>query len=87
MRERTLKIVGQPEGTIEDGKRLYLPGVKIIADCPKCNRSIEHDMEDYYLAYPPMNAPKRYTIWCEDCNEEFSFNVRLNVSLELVTEK
>jgi uncharacterized protein YbaR (Trm112 family) len=65
-------------------KRLYLPiVVKVI--CPLCNTNLERDFEEDYLSYPLVGVDEKHEIYCEDCEEEISFDVKLTLHMEACT--
>lgn len=69
-----------PSGQI-DVKRLYLP-VEFQVECPKCRTKLPDDFDQQCLSYPAINELERRGMYCDDCDLEFSYSVKLQVSLE-----
>lgn len=70
--------------TIEDVKRLYLPGIVLRDDCEKCKRSVELDMADNYPWGGEGNGIYKVSFSCPDCEEGWSKRVKLTINLEEV---
>ena len=70
-----------------DVKRFYIPGYKFKMQCPNCDIPLEKDYSSHYLSYPIMNGIMDEYMYCEDCDDEFKYQVKLNIGLELVEEK
>jgi hypothetical protein len=70
-----------------DVKRLYLPSVKVHADCPTCGRRVTRDLGARYLSYPDLNVPFDLGFSHEapedSVDHEFSVQVVLRITLEL----
>lgn len=82
-----MKIHSYAHGAL-DVKRLYLNGVKISGDCPRCKKPIEIDFGKMdYLSFPRINESFIYCIYCPDCGAEWSINLQLTVSLSIVESK
>lgn len=64
-----------------DIKRLYLP-VTVNVECHKCKTLIEDSYEDNYLSYPSVGVEEERVVYCDNCDLELSYSVKLKVSLE-----
>lgn len=64
-------------------KRFYLPNIKVIDNCPKCNKEIVFDGNMNYISYPKLNSPESVHFYCEDCDEEWEKNIKLTVNVEV----
>lgn len=62
-----------------DVKRFYLPFI-IETNCPECGELHEHDLTEYYLAYPRIARASKIYFSCE-CEHEWSEEVVVNVTL------
>lgn len=80
-------ILTQPGPFKIDDKRFRLPGCTISGDCPKCKKQFERDLGDHYLTYPEANEPFDLVLWCSECDHEWVVTMRLNITMEFVTEK
>lgn len=76
-----MKIINYEEPFDLGVKRFYLP-VEIQAECPCCCSEISRDLEDDYLSYPVANVKEPVTFYCEDCNEDFTENIIVKVTVE-----
>lgn len=45
--------------------------------CPKCGSMIEDDFSDYYLSYPTVGETVDRACCCEDCETEFSWDIKI----------
>ncbi len=78
-----MKIEGTISGTL-DVKRFYLPGVTIKDNCPKCGVELIKDFSNgEYLSYPTAGKPEKIHFWCEECDEEWSGEVILDINLRM----
>ena len=66
-----------------DVKRLYLPYV-INTQCPSCREQVQFDMGDQYISYPTVGKPENLCLYCEDCDEEWTVGVTIDVTVQLV---
>jgi len=76
----SIEILGQPKGEIEV-KRFYLPEVQINVICPECG--YEYLWENY-LSYPDVNTPIGLYLACRECDHNWSEQIILKLSVELV---
>jgi hypothetical protein len=74
------RIVGEALGPT-NVKRFYLPGVKAMDECAKCNRTIEIGYSDHYLSDPVAGDRCKIYFWCEDCDYEWEQEAVLKISL------
>lgn len=77
------------EGSMEPGtdlgeKRFYLPGITLKFTCPKCGHTYARDMGDNYLPYPRVGVPIVAHAHCPECEHEWDYQLKLNVSLEVL---
>ncbi len=79
-----MKLVVECKEFEIDDKRFYMPGTRLVGNCPKCNASFEKDFGEEYLSYPKANAPMLVHLWCQECNHEWTVTTKLEVKLELV---
>lgn len=68
------------EGVL-DIKRFYLP-VEFEITCPNCGNKITDCFDDQYLSYPKVNSPVRRGLYCDVCETELEYNVKVQVSVE-----
>lgn len=69
---------------LEDVKRLYLPGIVLRDDCPLCHQSRELDLSDNYPWGGQKNGVHNVTFSCPDCEEGWTKQVRLKISVEAI---
>lgn len=74
-------ISDTPTGDL-DIKRMYLPGVKVEDDCPKCGKTWTFDGDVSHISYPVMNDKVELYGNCE-CGEDWSVSVTLGVKIKL----
>lgn len=82
-----MEIEGNLNGSVDLGKRVALPGIKIHYTCPLCGSSYSRNGENTRLSYPSTNQP--YELWgyCPECNHDFVIGkILLNITLTLVKE-
>ena len=70
-----------------DVKRFYLPGVTIKDNCPNCKTECVYDLTDHYLSHPKLNTPEDCVFYCDNCDNDWKIQVRLNLNLELIVPK
>ena len=75
-----LEVFEIPEGNI-DVKRMYLP-VEMELVCPKCGEKLVDDFDEQYLSYPDINSPETRGVYCDNCESELQYEVKLQVSVE-----
>jgi len=63
-------------------KRFYLP-VEAGVKCPHCGKMNVKDFEDDYLSYPEVGENIQVSMYCEHCEEQYTFNVKLTMQLEV----
>jgi len=74
-----MKITQDTEVSELEIKKLYVP-YKITETCPKCGKKLES--QDYF-SYPKLNSPEEVYFYCDDCNEELTRLIKINI---IVTE-
>lgn len=67
-----------------DIKRFYIPGTKIIGNCPECGEYLEKDFDEQYLSYPSISKNNKEYMYCDECDNEAEIELRLNISLDLI---
>jgi len=67
-------------------KRFYLP-ISIKRECSKCGNICEHDLSINYLSYPTINKNNELYFYCDNCDNEFTINSVLRISLDVEDEK
>lgn len=80
-----MRIEGSVTGLELDVKRLYLPGLVVKDECPKCQEPWKHDFDSDYLSYPVIGSVQDLGAYCQKCEHEWSVKVVLRLSLELAT--
>ena len=65
-----------------DVKRFSLP-LEIDRVCPHCGANVKHDFGEMYLSYPKINKKEEVFGYCNHCDENFSFDVTLKISLDV----
>lgn len=65
-------------------KRFYVPGLKFMDDCPKCNKGVVMDLARDYLSYPSFNEPNAIRFYCQDCDAEWSRDILLELTVRAV---
>ena len=78
----TLNVNGNFEVQV---KRFYLP-IEVEVTCPDCQAKQKKDFESDYLSYPIANRKESVYVCCDDCDEEFEFDVTLRLSLDVDSE-
>ncbi len=78
---KTLKVEGKHELSI---KRCYLP-ITLETQCPHCNMNNVKDFGDDYLSYPVTNTKMDSYVYCDHCENEYSFKIELSITLEVDT--
>lgn len=76
------RVEGTCNGII-DVKRFGLPGVTIIDECPNCKAKVEDDLGDRYLTYPPAGKWFTYGLYCQECEHEWEFEIKLDITLSV----
>ncbi len=66
-------------------KRFYLP-IEVEITCPYCQEKQKKDFEDDYLSYPTANQKEKIYVCCDNCDEEFEFDVILRLALDVDTK-
>jgi predicted RNA-binding Zn-ribbon protein involved in translation (DUF1610 family) len=80
----TAKIIGIPLEEELDVKRFYIPGVIIQDNCPNCGVETRYDMGGlHYLSHPIANKPMQFTMYCNECDHEWSIKIILRIGLEI----
>jgi hypothetical protein len=75
-----MKIIGSFIGNVEC-KRFYMPGIKVVSVCPKCNEERELDFNDQYLSYPVVNRFQNIYFYCEPCEENWDEEIMLEIKI------
>lgn len=53
--------------------------------CPNCKLDIYHDLEyDDLMFRIKLNEPDWVSLWCQDCDQEISVDVKLSIQLEVL---
>lgn len=87
-----MQLTIKPTSSVELDKRTNLPFV-LTCPCRKCGEVVEMDLsEDRYISYPRVGAvgaaaepaEESVTLYCDECDEEMTFSVRIKISLEVV---
>lgn len=68
-----------------DVKRFKIPGLQFSVSCPKCSTRLEHAPD--YLSYPIANGIETVGLWCESCETDISFDIRLGITVEVTHEE
>ena len=68
-----------------DVKRFYLP-ISHTVNCAHCGKELEKEFEWDYLSYPILNASIPVGIYCNDCEKESEFDIKLCLSVEIEDE-
>ena len=76
------RVTGKMYGEI-DCKRFYMPGVELMALCPKCGAGCGILYDTQYLSYPVANEWTTETLVCPDCEPHFEFPVKIRLKVEL----
>ena len=63
-------------------KRFYIP-IKGMVKCPHCNVDQEIDFSEQYLSCPTLNQKESVYQFCNNCDEEFEFDITLKMSYDL----
>lgn len=65
-------------------KRLSAPYV-VKGSCENCGELFEVDFScDEYLSYPDIGTENEIPVDCEECGCENTFNVKIDISMELM---
>lgn len=73
------KVHGENEIEV---KRFYLPLVVSI-DCPRCKSVNEVDFNNEYLSFPVTNKNNAVYVCCNNCDNEYEFDVNLSIEIEV----
>ena len=73
-------LKGSIKGPI-DVKRFYLPGVEVEDDCPKCGSIWTFNVD--YVSYPTAGDNIDLHAYCQNCENEWSVRVQLQVTITL----
>lgn len=65
---------------VELSKRFCIP-VEIETTCPHCGTKNIDDYEDQYLSYPIINVREQRYVYCDNCEREYWYGVKIGVSL------
>lgn len=82
-----MRIIGKVDGGELEIKRLYLEGVSVVGECPKCDAPIDRDYSCEYLSYPDIGKYFEEGFYCETCDHEWSVQLKLDINLSLRHEK
>ena len=63
-------------------KRLYVP-FKVKFNCPHCNSKLKIDLSQDYLSYPTVNKFEEQPVYCEGCEQESFFDLKLTMKIEV----
>lgn len=63
-------------------KRFYIP-VQIPVNCPNCGEEAIIDLDTDYLSYPELNTKLDLYGLCEECDEGFTMDGYLRISLDI----
>lgn len=63
-------------------KRFSIPGLTFTSTCPHCGEQQEY-IPDYF-SYPCANGHEQVAQECESCGEEYRFEIRLDVTVEVL---
>lgn len=84
----TSRVTGKCRSEI-DIKRLYLPGISVYSNCPRCEKEHKVDLEDYPLSYPVSGGASDVNFYCDDdvcVGMEWSESVLLEILVEIANE-
>lgn len=79
---KTVKVKGNYE--IND-KRFYIP-VVAKHNCPFCQAPVKLCFEHDYLSYPVTNQVETVAGYCQGCDQNYFFDVILEISLKVSKE-
>lgn len=65
-------------------KRLYVPGVQLVDNCPKCGKEHTKDFKNYCIDYPTANDFNSIYMACSDCNQEWEAKVFIEFGIKIV---
>jgi len=70
-----------------DIKRFRFP-LTFTCMCPKCKSgaSVGFEMVDY-LSYPELGKNIEYPVYCEECDDHFEINIKLELHIEVTDSK
>lgn len=74
-----MKIKGTLEGELSI-KRLYLDGLEVKSQCPKCKKIVKFDD---HIEYPKMNSEVNVNFYCTKCEACWEEKAYLKVELEV----
>ena len=64
-------------------KRCYLPGIIVEDDCPKCGIKWTFNGTNDYVSNPVIGDNIDLHAYCKDCNNEWSVQIQLQVTITL----
>lgn len=67
-----------------DVKRFYLPGIKLIHQCPECEEEQIWNGSSDYLSYPYIGKPIDFDFYCQHCDHEWTHRILLDLSVKEV---
>lgn len=79
------EIIGDCSGDLNI-KRMYLPGLTIKSNCPKCGREESKDFSRDYLADAKVGSPTPVYFFCDDCTDDWQVQVQISITLEVISE-
>ena len=82
MTVKTITVKGKEELSI---KRCYL-NAQVKLTCPYCEAENERDFNDHYMSYPTTNEKEIEGHCCNECDEEFFYDVTLKIKLMVDTD-
>lgn len=63
-------------------KRFYVP-IKVSDRCPDCSTTVKMDLlNEEQLSYPTVNGLNDLYFYCNNCDEEWTKEVKLTIKLE-----
>lgn len=79
------KIVGNIENEYLEVKKLSLQGISIHDECPRCGKSVSVSLEKTPISFPDLKDTNQIGFECGNCDREWDVNVKLTLSISLVT--
>jgi len=66
-----------------DVKRFYIP-IEHETNCPNCNTKNKANLNaGGYLSYPTLNKKEGVYMCCNECGQEYEFDLTLKMSVEI----
>ena len=65
-------------------KRFYIPGLKLVDNCPNCGKIRTVDFKNYCIDYPIANGINKVYMGCDECNHDWEVSILIEFNMKIV---